>query len=122
MPDHPEFHHLDDAADGLARVLAPGLTTRIFAGDHAMLSVVTLEPGAEGRLHSHAEEQWGVLLSGSATRIQGDDEIAVGPGDFWRTPPHVPHAMRAGPEGARVLDIFAPPRAAYARAGSGFGD
>ena len=39
----------------------------------------------------------------------------------WRAPGNVPHTMRAGPEGARVLDIFAPPRAEYRKAGSGFG-
>jgi quercetin dioxygenase-like cupin family protein len=122
MTPHPDFHNLDDPADGLARKLAPGLTARIFAGDHAMLSVVTLAPDAEGTLHSHPEEQWGVLLSGAAVRIQGGKEIAVGPGDFWRTPPNVPHTLRAGPEGARVLDIFAPPRAAYRTPGAGFGD
>ena len=42
-------------------------------------------------------------------------------GDFWRTPGGVVHGLRAGPEGCRVLDIFAPPREAYRTAGSGFG-
>ena len=48
----------------LFRELAPGLTTRIFAGEHAMLSVVTLAPHSQGNLHHHPEEQWGVLLEG----------------------------------------------------------
>jgi quercetin dioxygenase-like cupin family protein len=116
-----EFHNLDDPSDGLLRELAPGLSTRIFAGADAMLSVVTIAPGASGTMHHHPEEQWGVLLSGSATRFQGGEEIAVKPGDFWRTPGHVPHTMRAGPEGARVLDIFAPPRPEYKKPGRGFG-
>ena len=103
------------------RELAPGLTTRIFAGEHAMLSVVTIAPNAEGVMHSHPEEQWGVLLEGSAIRFQGGEEIAVKQGDFWRTPGNVPHTMRAGAEGCRVLDIFSPPRAEYKKAGSGFG-
>ncbi len=30
-------------------------------------------------------------------------------GDFWRTPGNVPHTMRAGADGCRVLDIFSPP-------------
>ena len=42
-----------------------------------MLSVVTLGPHAEGTLHHHPEEQWGVLLDGSAIRVQGGEEIAV---------------------------------------------
>jgi quercetin dioxygenase-like cupin family protein len=87
-----------------------------------MLSVVNLVPNAVGRLHHHPEEQWGVLLEGSAIRVQGDEEIPVRKGDFWRTPGNVPHMMRAGAEGARVLDIFSPPRHEYTKPGSGFGD
>jgi quercetin dioxygenase-like cupin family protein len=122
MKQTKEFHNLDHLEDGLFRELAPGLTTRIFFGEHAMLSVVTLAPHAEGRLHHHPEEQWGVLLEGSAIRVQGGEEIPVRKGDFWRTPGNVPHMMRAGAEGARVLDIFSPPRHEYTRPGSGFGD
>jgi quercetin dioxygenase-like cupin family protein len=121
MSQADEFHNLHDEAGGLARELAPGVTTRIFPGDRAMLSVVTIAPNAAGTLHDHPEEQWGVLLEGSAVRIQGGEEIAVRKGDFWRTPGGVPHTMRAGPEGCRVLDIFAPPRDAYRKAGKGFG-
>lgn len=120
MSQKAEFHNLDNPHDGLLRELAPGLSTRIFAGEHAMLSVVTIAPGAMGTMHHHPEEQWGVLLSGSAIRFQGGEEIAVKTGDFWRTPGHVPHTMRAGPDGARVLDIFAPPRPEYKKPGSGF--
>jgi quercetin dioxygenase-like cupin family protein len=118
----PEFFHLWDTSQGLQRELAPGVATRIFPGEQAMLSVVTIAPGAAGTLHSHPEEQWGVLLEGSAIRIQDGQEIAVAKGDFWRTPGGVPHTMRAGPEGCTVLDIFAPPRDAYRKPGSGFGE
>ena len=121
MNHKADFHNLDRPDDGLLRELAPGITTRIFAGEQAMLSVVTLAPHAQGTLHHHPEEQWGVLLDGSAMRVQGDEEIAVAKGDFWRTPGGVPHTMRAGPQGARVLDIFSPPRPEYKKPGSGFG-
>ncbi|MEJ2376353.1 MAG: cupin domain-containing protein [Pseudolabrys sp.] len=121
MSQRDEFHNLDRPDDGLERELAPGLVTRIFAGEQAMLSVVTIAPNAEGKMHSHPEEQWGVLLEGSAVRFQGGEEIPVKQGDFWRTPGNVPHTLRAGPEGCRVLDIFAPPRAEYRKAGKGFG-
>jgi quercetin dioxygenase-like cupin family protein len=117
MSQRSEFHNLDDPSDGLLRELGPGLSTRIFAGEHAMLSVVTIAPNAEGQLHQHPEEQWGVLLEGSAVRVQGSEEIPVRKGDFWRTPGNVPHTMRAGPEGARVLDIFSPPRPEYRKPG-----
>ena len=121
MGSKQEFFNLDDTAQGILRELAPGLTARIFLGDHAMLSVVTIEPNAEGQVHSHPQEQWGVLLDGDAVRIQDGEEIPVKAGDFWRTPGGVPHGLRAGPQGARVLDIFSPPRDEYRKAGSGFG-
>src|SRR5262249_12136504 len=47
-----------------------------------MLSVVTLAPNAQGILHHHPEEQWGVLLEGSAVRLQDGEEIPVKKGDF----------------------------------------
>jgi quercetin dioxygenase-like cupin family protein len=119
MDQAKEFHNLDDTSDGLFRELAPGVTTRIFSGEQAMLSVVSLAPNAQGRLHHHPEEQWGVLLEGSAVRVQDGEEIPV-KGDFWRTPGNVPHTMHAGPEGARVLDVFSPPRPGYEKTGSGF--
>ena len=121
MSQRDEFHNLDNPVDGLFRELAAGVTTRIFSGEQAMLSVVVLGPHAKGTLHHHPEEQWGVLLEGSAIRIQGDEEIEVKKGDFWRTPGNVPHTMRAGPQGCRVLDIFSPPRPEYKKPGSGFG-
>lgn len=114
--------NLKDEDQGIKRELAPGINTRIFPGDQAMLSVVRVDPNAEGKVHSHPEEQWGVLLEGSAIRVQGGVETPVKPGDFWRTPGGVPHTVKAGPEGATILDIFSPPRAEYWKPGSGFGE
>ncbi len=116
-----EFFNLHDASQGIPRTLAEGLKTRVFPGDSAMLSVVRAEPNSQGKLHSHPEEQWGVLLEGSGFRMQEGREIEVRAGDFWRTPGNVVHGFRAGPEGALILDIFSPPREEYRKAGSGFG-
>ena len=121
MSQRDEFFNLNDQSQGLFRELAPGLTTRIFAGDQAMLSVVSFDPHAEGTLHSHPEEQWAVMLEGSGVRTQGGEDIEVKAGDFWRTPGHIEHTMKAGPDGAKVLDVFSPPREEYRKAGSGFG-
>ena len=122
MSTEKTLFHLDDPAGGIPRVLAEGLTTTVFPGDQAMLSVVRLAPNAEGTRHSHPEEQWGVLLEGSATRYQGDEVFEVGPGHFWRTPGGVEHTVKAGPEGAVILDVFAPVREAYLKPGEGFGE
>ncbi len=98
--DHAkDFFNLYDLSQGIHRNLAPGLDTRIFVGDQTMLSVLSLEPNAEGKMHSHPE-QWGVLLEGSGVRLQGAKAFAVKAGDFWRTLGNVPHGFKAGSEGA----------------------
>jgi len=120
MGQRDEFYNIDDASSGIARELGPGLNTRIYAGEQAMLSIVAIAPNAKGELHRHPEEQWGLLLEGSGVRTQGDEQIAVKKGDFWRTPGNILHTFQAGPNGARVLDIFSPPRPDYRNPGSGF--
>jgi quercetin dioxygenase-like cupin family protein len=114
------FFHLDDPDGGIQRELAPGLSTSIYPGDHAMLSVVRIAPHSKGSLHHHPEEQWGVCLEGSGIRFQGDEKVMIKTGDFWRTPGGVPHTMEAGADGMVVLDVFAPPRKEYEKPGSGF--
>ncbi len=115
------FFNLANPEQGIARQLTEGVATRVFPGEQAMLSLVTIEPNAQGRIHSHPEEQWGIMLEGDGVRIQDGEEIPVKSGDFWRTPSGVPHGFRAGPSGAKVLDVFAPPREEYRKEGSGFG-
>lgn len=117
-PEH--FFNIDDTQNGVSRNLAPGVNTTIFSGDHAMVSIVRIDPGAKGALHHHPEEQWGFCLEGSGVRQQGDDVVPISKGDFWRTPGHVPHTIEAGANGLVVIDIFAPPRRAYEKPGSGF--
>lgn len=115
------FFHINDLTQGLVRQLTNEITTRIFPGDQAMLSVVRIDPNAHGTLHSHPEEQWGYMIEGSATRIQDGQHIPVEKGSFWRTPGNVEHSVIAGPEGCVILDVFAPPREEYKTPGSGFG-
>ena len=93
----------------------------MFPGEHLMLSVVEIAPGSVSPVHAHPNEQWGVCLEGEWVRIQDGVEHHVRAGDFWQTPPNVPHGGRALPDKrAVVLDIFSPPREEYKKAGSGY--
>ncbi len=116
-----DFFNLDEKGPGIERELAPGITATVYPGDQAMISIVRIAPNTRGSVHHHPEEQWGFCIEGSATRFQGDLEVPVTKGDFWRTPGNVSHTIEAGPDGATVIDVFAPPRKAYTTAGSGFG-
>jgi quercetin dioxygenase-like cupin family protein len=113
------FHNL--WRGGVARELAPGVTARVFPGVNAMLSVVTLEPRSVSPVHAHPQEQWGVCLEGEWIRIQDGVEHHVQAGDFWQTPPNVPHGGRALDKRCVVLDIFAPPRDEYRQPDRGLG-
>ena len=115
------FFNIDNLEGGVKRALSDGMTATVFAGDQAMISIVEAAPGAKGSIHSHPQEQWGFLLEGSGTRIQDGKRIAVTKGMFWRTPGGVEHGFEAGPDGAKVIDVFAPPRDDYRTAGAGFG-
>lgn len=86
-----------------------------------MLSIVRIGPNKAGEIHGHVQEQWGVMLEGSGVRTQNGVDHDVRAGDFWQTPSNVSHGLKAGPDGAVVLDIFSPPRDEYRQAGSGFG-
>src|SRR3989441_12037631 len=113
------FHNLREG--GIVRQLAPGISARIFPGVNAMLSVVTLEPHSVSPVHAHLNEQWGVCLEGEWIRVQDGVEHHVRAGDFWQTPPNVPHGGRALAERCVLLDIFSPPREGYQQAGPGPG-
>ena len=120
MTKSSEIYNLADPNIGIRRMLAAGAEARIIVGDQSMLSIVTFEPNAEGSIHSHPEEQWGILLQGSGTRTHDGVDYPVEEGDFWRTPGNVLHGFKAGAHGAKILDVFSPPRDAYRKAGSGF--
>lgn len=116
------FANIDNLEGGIERQLSDGMKTTVFVGENVMISIVEAEPNAKGKIHAHPQEQWGYLLEGSGVRIQDGERIPVTKGTFWQTPGNVEHGFEAGPEGAKVIDVFSPPRDDYRTAGSGFGD
>jgi quercetin dioxygenase-like cupin family protein len=45
----------------------------------------------------------------------GDEERELAPGATWCIPSNVPHSAVAGPDGATVIDVFAPVRDDWAQ-------
>jgi quercetin dioxygenase-like cupin family protein len=99
----------------LAAIAPQGIWDRIAArslhGEELTLSVVELDPGAVVAEHSHPNEQLGIVLRGSMDFRVADERRELGPGGTWVIPAHTPHEATAGPDGAVVIDVFAPPRA-----------
>jgi len=90
--------------------LFPGVATRTWWGEQILISRVTLEPGAEAPLHSHSNEQAGVVLNGALVMKVGDEERTLLPGELYLAPGDVPHRAVAGPEGCVVIEFFSPLR------------
>jgi quercetin dioxygenase-like cupin family protein len=86
------------------------VSVRAIHGERITLGVVELDANALVPEHSHENEQLGIVLAGSMTFRVGDESREFGPGGTWRIPANVPHEVTTGPEGAVVIDVFAPTR------------
>jgi quercetin dioxygenase-like cupin family protein len=92
-----------------------GVHARAIEGKNVSFAVVELDPGADVPEHHHVHEQLGMVLRGSVRFRVGDEVQLLGPGGTWSIGSDVPHEVTAGPEGAEVLDVFAPAREDWAK-------
>jgi quercetin dioxygenase-like cupin family protein len=103
------------AFDDLSAIPPTGIweavAVRAVHGERLTLGVVELDANALAPEHAHENEQLGIVLKGSVTFRVGDESRELGPGGTWSIPPNVPHEVQVGPEGAVVIDVFAPGRA-----------
>ena len=109
----------DDVRTIVPRRVWDGITARGVHGERLTLAVVELEPGAIAEEHSHDHEQLGMVLRGSLLFRVGNEERELSPGETWEIPSNTPHRAEAGPDGASVLDVFAPPRSEWQEAEAG---
>ena len=87
-----------------------GILARAVVGEEMTMAVVELAPNAVAAEHHHANEQLGIVLTGTMTFRIGDETRELGPGGTWSIPPDIPHEVVAGQEGAVVIEVFAPRR------------
>ncbi|HSK17316.1 MAG TPA: cupin domain-containing protein [Gaiellaceae bacterium] len=87
-----------------------GVAARAVHGDKGTMAIIELDPGSLVPEHRHANEQLGFVITGSVSFRVGDETKELGPGSTWQIPADVPHEVRVGPEGAVVVDVFAPGR------------
>jgi quercetin dioxygenase-like cupin family protein len=87
---------------------------RAVHGERQSLAVVELDPNAIVPEHHHENEQLGIVITGSLSFRIGSETRDLGPGETWTIPSNVPHEVTAGPEGAVVVDVFAPVREDWA--------
>lgn len=100
----------DDLRDLSLRPIWDGIHARVVHGERLLLGVVELDPGAVAQEHHHEHEQLGMVIRGTITFRIGDETKELGPGETWTIPSNVPHEATAGPDGAVLIDVFAPVR------------
>ena len=83
---------------------------RKIEGERLTLAVVELAADALVPEHRHDSEQIGICIEGSITFTIDGETRELGPGGTWRILSNRPHVARAGPDGAVVIDVFAPTR------------
>ncbi len=88
-----------------------GVIARVVNGERVTLAVIELAPDSVVREHSHENEQLGMVISGSVRFRVGSEIRELRAGGTWRIPSNTPHEVHTGPEGAVVIDVFAPVRA-----------
>jgi quercetin dioxygenase-like cupin family protein len=87
-----------------------GVVARAVHGDEATLTTIELDPDAVVPEHAHVNEQTGILVSGSLTFTIAGETKLLQPGAAWVIPAHAPHSVTVGPNGATIVELFAPAR------------
>lgn len=103
-----------NVAERNAKTMMQGVHFRTFWGEQMLLSHVDLEANAEVPLHSHLHEQAGIVLEGEMLlTIEGEGTKLMKVGEMYIAPSNVRHAVTAGKNGCKALDIFSPVRDEY---------
>jgi quercetin dioxygenase-like cupin family protein len=99
--------------------LFEGYRARIYHGEEITFAVVEIEPHAQLPAHQHRNEQVGLLVRGEITFTIDGEHRTLHAGEGWVIPADAAHDAAAGPEGAIVIETWAPPRADFRELVSG---
>jgi len=104
MPNLVELHEITPIQ------VWEGVVARRVQGEQLTVAVVELAPSSVVPEHRHTNEQCGLVIEGEVTFRIGDETRHLGPGGSWRILGNVLHEVQTGPNGAVVIDVFAPAR------------
>ena len=88
----------------------PGVRRRAFSSLNATVTTYSFEPGARFPIHSHPEEQVTLIEEGDVAFTAGDEVHELSAGAWSVVAGGLPHGIRAGDHGARIVAIVSPPR------------
>jgi quercetin dioxygenase-like cupin family protein len=94
--------------------LSDNLTRQMISGESATISRFVIKKGTTVPRHSHANEQYAWIVSGSLKIIFDDREVVLNAGEILVIPPHAAHGAVALEDTVDV-DIFVPRREDWIR-------
>ncbi len=106
----PQYINIDQLP---MAIVAEGLGLKPIYGQNMLLSFVYMKPHSVAALHSHPEEQIGLVLEGEYEFELNGVRKMIGKGDVYVVPPNVPHGAVTYDKSCVALDIFSPPRSGY---------
>ncbi len=90
------------------------LSRQMISGENATISRLLMKKGVVVPRHSHMNEQYSWIVSGTLKFVFDDREVVVNEGEILFIPAHVPHSAVAMEDTVDV-DIFAPRREDWIR-------
>ncbi|HEY51057.1 MAG TPA: cupin domain-containing protein [Dehalococcoidia bacterium] len=90
--------------------LAPGIKAQIVSAERITLSFASAEPNAQLSPHRHEHEQMLLVLEGSVDFVIEGKQYHIEKGDVVILPSNTEHGAYFTGQGARVIDVFSPPR------------
>ena len=99
-----------DIAEVPPQLIWEGVLGRAVHSERVTLGLIELDADCVVPEHRHEHEQVGILVEGSMRFRIGAETRELRPGDTWRIPANEPHEAHAGPEGAVVVEVWAPVR------------
>ncbi|HKF76124.1 MAG TPA: cupin domain-containing protein [Candidatus Dormibacteraeota bacterium] len=92
------------------RQIWAGAVARPLHGERMTVGFIDLEPLTQVPEHRHDNEQLGFVLKGSITMVIDGERRELHVGDAYTIRSGIPHSAETGPDGATVVDVFAPVR------------
>ena len=90
--------------------LVPGIKAHIISSEKITLSFASAEPNAPLPPHRHENEQMLLVLEGAIDFVIEGKQYHVEKGDVIVLPSNTEHGAYFTEKGARVIDVFSPPR------------
>ena len=93
-----------------------GAVARAVVGERLTMALIDIEPNSDVPEHAHENEQLGFVVLGHVTMVIAGESRTLGAGETYSIRSGVRHSASTGPDGATVIDVFAPVREDWEKA------